>query len=116
MRWAGVVSRWVALAQAGVALPDDGEGGRWKRSIQSIVGLHAIVAGLGEAADWPAADRAYALDAAGVGIAGHRQTLARVWAEGGAEDGAGIDAVPASVAELLAEAEGTLERARGRGG
>ena len=94
MRWAGLMGRWVALAQVGVALPEDGEGGRWKRSIDALVGLHAVAAALDEVAGWSPADRAYAADAASVRVAQHRAHLARVWA----------GALPDSVAELLDEA------------
>lgn len=104
MKWAGLLARWTAIAQAAAALPPGDESEAWRASVVPAVGLNALVAACEEAAEWSPDHRAYAADAAAVRLDQHRATLHAAW----------LGRLPASLVDLLGEAEEAIVVLRGR--
>ncbi|MEM9066672.1 MAG: hypothetical protein AAGB51_14430 [Planctomycetota bacterium] len=92
--WAMLLTYWTRLARSAVALPEEGEGGDWKRSIPDIVGLQALACALGDAERLAADELAVAIDRASFQIDAHEQTLRRRWGE----------RLPNGLAEMIADA------------
>jgi hypothetical protein len=102
LAWAALLGRWIQFAQASVALPADGEGGRWKRSIAPFIEVQAIVWALGELAELPEVDRAAARDRAEVQIRRATASLDEIWRG---------EPMPESMLELLNDATIALREA-----
>lgn len=79
LAWAALLGRWIEFAKASVALPTDGDGGRWRASIVPFIELQAIVWALGELHEIPAADRAVARDRAEVHVRKASAALDSAW-------------------------------------
>ncbi|MFO0826628.1 MAG: hypothetical protein U0572_00635 [Phycisphaerales bacterium] len=101
MTWAGLLSRWMEITKASVALPETGDAGRWKRSIPSFIELQATICALGELAAIPEPDRPLARDRAEIVVRRAAQRLHRVWS--GAQ-------MPEELVELERSAQAGLSR------
>jgi len=64
LTWAALLGRCTELARASAALPAEGEPGRWRDAVPSIVTLHSVTHALGELDELDDADRPVALDQA----------------------------------------------------
>jgi len=104
LTWAVLLGRWVDFARSAVALPDDAEGTRLRQSVGDIIQLQAVWFALQHLGDLPPAERALGLDRAAVLIDRHADALAKRYAEPDA-------ALPAMVAELIADARAQLAAA-----
>lgn len=79
LAWAALLGRWIDFAKSSVALPTDGDGGRWRASIVPFIELQAIVWALGELHEIPSADRAVARDRAEVQVRKASAALGSAW-------------------------------------
>lgn len=101
LTWAVLLGRWVEFARAAVALPTQGRGGRLRDSVPDLIALQAVWFALHHLSELSHAERSLGLDRARVLIDRHADALARRW------DGN----LPASIAELLADARAQWTRA-----
>lgn len=102
MAWVALLGRWIEFAKASVALPDDGDEGRWKRSVTPFIELQATVWALRELAELAEEDRPVARDRAEVTVRRANATLSGVW---------GSHPMPGSILELIEDAEVALRTA-----
>ena len=102
LTWAALLGRWVELAQAAVALPDDAEGRAWRSAVPHVITLQAVTMALGEVDDLPADERALGIDRARILVERARAGLDE-WFE--------ADDVHPMVAELLGDAEAAVAKA-----
>ena len=102
LTWAALLARWVEFARAAVALPDDEQGSRWKRSVTAIIELQAVIMALGELDELPEAEKALGLDKAEIIIRRNTKQLHDIWDR---------TDVPAKIEELLRDAAQTLQAA-----
>lgn len=103
LTWAALLGRWVELARAAVALPDDAEGRAWRASIPHIISLQAVTMALGEAGELDADERALGIDRAHILIDRAREGLTEAF---------GDRASHPMVRELLDDAAAALEKAQ----
>jgi hypothetical protein len=103
LTWATLLARWTDFARASVALPTDGEGGRWRASVAPIIGLQAVTFALGESGLLPPDERAVALDRGALLVARYAAELAAAW---------GSCPLPGEVVALVEDARSALEAAR----
>ncbi len=75
LTWATLLGKWTEFAQAAVALPTDGDGGRWRDSVAPIITLQAITHALGELDELDPGERPLALDRAEIAC---RESVARL--------------------------------------
>lgn len=105
--WSALLGKWTDFAKSAVALPTEGEGGRWRRAVAPIVGLQAVTHALGELGELTEpSDRASALDRAELLIRTHTKELHEIWS--------GLD-LPAELIEVLEDAAGALVLASSAG-
>ncbi|MEZ6241741.1 MAG: hypothetical protein R3B57_01735 [Phycisphaerales bacterium] len=64
LTWAALLGKWTDFAKAAVALPKEGEGGRWRDAVAPVITLQAVTHALGELDELDDADRPGALDRA----------------------------------------------------
>lgn len=100
--WAALLARWTAFARASVALPRDGDGERWRRSVAPSIGLQAVSCALNEVAGLAFSERAVGVDRAGVLIRRHAAELHEAWS--------GV-ALPTALMELIDDARRSHEAA-----
>jgi len=81
LAWAALLARWVEVAKASRRLPDDGDGGRWKRSVAPVIELEATILALGDLASLPASHRAAARDLAEVSVRRAAEALHAAWGD-----------------------------------
>lgn len=91
MAWAALLGRWVEFAKSSVAFPEDGDGGRWKRSVVPFIELQATVWALRELDQIDAPDRPVARDRAETLVRRASAALREVW---------GRHPMPAAILEL----------------
>jgi hypothetical protein len=103
LTWATLLARWTDFAKSAVALPRDGEGGRVRQAVPSLIGLQAVTHALAELERLPEAERALGLDRAEVLIGRYDAAIAAIWAG---------EPVPDSVAEFVSDASVALAGAR----
>ena len=101
MTWAGLLGRWVEFAQSAVALPDDQQSGRWKRAVSDLIGLSALSMALEEADQLPEAERALAVDRAGVLLKRHKRNLNEIF---------GLESLHPQIRQWIDQAEQSLDR------
>lgn len=104
--WEGLLAGAVALAKAAVALPSEGEGGRWKAAVPSVIALHAIIEALKQSEVLPEAELRVAQDRSAVMIREHAGAIHELWR--------GVE-LPESLRELVDEARAALEATRSGG-
>ncbi len=81
LAWAGLLGRWLDFAKASVALPDDGDGGRWKRSVVPFIEMQATIWALRELETLDVADRPFARDRAERMVRSASAALGRAWGD-----------------------------------
>lgn len=77
--WASLLGRWTEFAQSAVALPSEGEAGRWKRVVPDVIGLQALCFALGDVDGLAGQERALGLDRAAVLIRKHAGAINEAW-------------------------------------
>ncbi len=102
MAWAALLGRWIEFAKASVSLPDDGAGGRWKRSVVPFIELQATVWALRELTELAEEDRPVARDRAEITVRRANAALSTVW---------GSHPMPGSILELIDDATVALREA-----
>lgn len=102
MAWAALLGRWVEFAQASVSFPDDGPGGRWKRSVAPFIEVQAIIWALRELDRLPVPDRPVARDRAEVQVRRAAARLDEAWRG---------EPMPEAILELLDDATVALREA-----
>lgn len=75
LTWATLLAKWTEFAQAAVALPQEGEGGRWRDAVPAIITLQAVTHALGELDELDHSERPVALDRAEIAC---RESVARL--------------------------------------
>ncbi len=98
--WSVLLAGWVSFAQTAIALPKEGEGGRWRDSVAPTIGLHAITMALGEIEKVDPEERPLAMDRAEIGIKGHIAELNEIWKR---------EPIPESINELIQDAKDAWE-------
>jgi hypothetical protein len=101
LTWTVLLGRWVEFARAAVALPSDGEGGRWRGAVPDVIQLQAVCFSLEHLHELAADERALGLDRAAVLIERHAAALSRRW-DGGP--------LPSGLRELIDDARAALRR------
>lgn len=104
--WAGLLAHWTEFARAAVALPEDGEAGRWKRAVPHIIALHATAMALGEADRLADAERPLALDRAEIACRDAATALHDLWRG---------EPLPESIDDLVDDARIAFESAANAG-
>lgn len=100
--WSALLAGYTELAQAAVALPPDAQGARWKRSVPSLIALHAVAHAMGEIDALGEGERDIAIDKGEVLVRQHAAELTEVWRS---------DAMPDGVLDLMRDARGALSLA-----
>jgi len=80
LTWAMLLARWTEYAQTAVALPADGEAGRFKQAVPPVISLAALTYALGELDQLEPDERALALDRAEIQIRADIARLDAIWA------------------------------------
>ena len=107
LSWTALLGRWIEYAQSSVALPQDGEGMRWRESVVHIIHLQAVTFALAELQELPEEERALALDKAEILIRHACRELDSIWR---------AQAMPEAMLELMADARAALRTACTVGG
>ncbi len=102
MSWAVLLGKWTEFVQSAIALPAEGDTGRWRESVVSVVGLQAVTFALGDSGGLTNEELALGLDRAGVLITGYARGLREVW---------GATAMPDQLLEMMGDARRALEAA-----
>jgi hypothetical protein len=102
LTWAALLGRWLEVARAAVAFPDDEEGQRWRESVPAIINLQAVTMALGELTDLERQERELGVDKAELLIRESCGELNRHWR--------GL-VFPGNLNELTDDAFEALERA-----
>ena len=98
--WTALLAKWTELAQASLGLPSDGDGGRWRASLASIINLQAITHALQEfRRSVDGVDRAVAIDKADLIFAKATAELHEVWRG---------EAMPDGIVETIDDARAAL--------
>ena len=79
LTWAALLGRWTDFARSALALPKQGDAGRVRQSIVSIITLQAVTHALGEVDLLDSSERALALDRAEILIKQHASEIHSVW-------------------------------------
>jgi hypothetical protein len=106
LTWAALLGRWTEFARSAVALPKKGETGRFRAAVPDIIALQALTHALAEVDELPLAERAVAMDTAGVQVQKHTAGLHEVWRG---------EALPIGIQELIADARAAFAAARSGG-
>lgn len=104
--WAALLAHWTEFARASVALPDDGEGGRWKRAVAPVIALQATAMALGELDRVDDGERALALDRAEIACREAARALHELWRG---------EPLPGELGELVDDARVAFELAANAG-
>ena len=105
LTWTALLGKWVQFAQASLALPDDADGERWRRSVPSIITLQAVTFAMAELDRIENDDRLVALDKAEILVRDHVRRLESNWP---------IEEMPSMVRELCQDAHRALRAAGDR--
>ncbi len=106
LTWAILLGRWTDFARSAVALPAEGEPGRWKRAVADVIGLQAITHALNELDLLDPEDWASSIDRASVGVDRHIARLAAIWDDG---------VLPDEIVELMSDARCAIKRVQAWG-
>ena len=103
LTWTALLGQWIDFARASVALPQDAESERWRRSVPAIITLQAVTFALADLDRLSATERALARDKAELLISGSAAELRSIW---------GGQPMPASLLEIGEDARAALARSR----
>ena len=103
MTWSALLGQWVDFARAAVALPTEGEGGRWRTVVPDVIQLQGVWFALERWETLAAEQRPLALDRAEVLVQRHTRQIRRAFAG---------EPLPASLTELMADARAAVARRR----
>jgi len=106
LTWAALLGRWISFARSAAALPDDRQNQKLRDSISDVIMLQAVWFALHHLNELSDDERALGLDRAEVLIDKHATALRRRWAG---------DAMPATMRELITDAEAKLYEVSGGG-
>lgn len=104
--WAALLGKWTEFAKASVALPDTGDGGRWKRAVPHIISLQSITMALGELDAVDDGQRPLALDRAEITCRESAGAINDIWR--------GVE-IPEGIMELVDDARTAFEDAANAG-
>lgn len=104
--WSALLAHWTEFARASVALPDEGEGGRWKRAVPHVIALQAMAMALAELDRIDDSERAVALDRAEITCRDAAGAIHELWRG---------EPVPELVVELIDDSRVAFERAANSG-
>lgn len=79
LTWSALLARWTEFAASSVALPDSGEGGRWKRAVPHVITLQALTHALGEVGELEVPQIPIALDRAALAVREAVRALHEIW-------------------------------------
>lgn len=100
--WTTLLAGWTDFARSASALPEEGGGGRWKRSVAPAIALHAVSMALAELITIDPEERPLAMDRAEMTIREHAAALNEVWR---------AEPMPESLTELIDDARLAWEAA-----
>jgi DNA-binding transcriptional LysR family regulator len=103
LTWATLLARWTDFARSAVALPREGEGGRLRQAVPSLIGLQAVTHALAELDRLPELERSVGLDRAEVLIGRYDAAIGAIWAG---------EPRPDNVSEFVTDANAALEGAK----
>ncbi len=106
LTWATLLAKWTDFAKAAVALPKDGDGGRWRDAVAPIITLQAVTHALGELDEIDDADRPAALDRAELSCKDAAGRLHELWRG---------ESLPNEVAALIEDSRVAFEMAANAG-
>lgn len=106
LTWAALLGKWTDFAKAAVALPTDGDGGRWRDAVAPVITLQAVTHALGELDGIDDADRPAALDRAELLCREAAGRLHELWRG---------EALPGEVGALIEESRVAFELAANAG-
>ena len=100
LTWSALLAQWTEFSQAALALPTDGEGGRWRAAVPHVVTLQAVTHALGELDRVAPDEQPLALDRAELAIREAAAGLSEAWRS---------VPMPEEVGEIIGDARRTLE-------
>ncbi|RMH25521.1 MAG: hypothetical protein D6692_11220 [Planctomycetota bacterium] len=100
--WATLLAGWTEFARSAVALPESGDGPRWKASIAPAIALHAVAMALPELIKLDPEERPLAMDRSEMLIREHAAALNEIWR---------AEPMPESLSELIDDARRAWEAA-----
>lgn len=101
LTWPMLLGRWVEFAQSAVSLPETGQAGRYRRSVPSLITLHAVTHAIGELDLLLPEDHPPAMDRAEILIRKSEHELREIWGD-----------PPPEIAVFVSEAYAALETAK----
>ncbi|MEN0020160.1 MAG: hypothetical protein AAF747_04655 [Planctomycetota bacterium] len=104
--WAALVGRWTEFARSAVALPAEGEAGRWREAVPHVITLQAVTHALGELDEVSTGERPLALDRAELACRDATSAIHELWSG---------EELPTEINELIAEARVAFEAAANAG-
>lgn len=104
--WSALLAHWTDFARASVALPDDGEGGRWKRAVPHVISLQATAMALAELDRVDDGERPLALDRAEIACRDSTRAVHELWRG---------EPMPELLGELVQDARVAFESAANAG-
>lgn len=79
LTWAALLAKWTDFARSAVALPKEGEGGRYREAVPAIIALQAVAFALADLESLPPDERALGADFAEVLVRRHASELHVIW-------------------------------------
>lgn len=79
LTWTTLLAGWTEFAQSAVALPDTGDGARWRQSVAPAIALHAVAMALRELIKIDPEERPLAMDRAEMTIREQAAILNQAW-------------------------------------
>ncbi len=102
LTWTGLLTQWVHLAQAAMAVPEQADGPRWRESISPIIHLQAVTFALADLEQLPRDEQLLGLDKAEILIRDNSSKLNAIW----------FDHQPESTQEIIRDADLALKIAQ----
>lgn len=119
LTWAALLAKWTEFARAGVALPADAEGERWRESIAPAITLHAASLALDDLGSLDDPEEiATGVDRGEVLIRDAVRSLHQTWYATSREPGSAArvaETMPSEILRAIEDAQRALERAHARG-
>lgn len=106
LTWAALLAKWTDFARSAVALPQGGEGGRFREAVPAIIALQSVTFALADLETLPPDERALGADLAEVLVRRHASELHAIWQAA---------PLPQEVASIIADAMSALSATRDGG-